>query len=420
MIPVLVRREFISRVKGTAYIVTTILGILVFVGLSFLPPLMERFAESMTPADIELVVYERPGEGSISIIPFLEQLSIEREGFLVRHAEGLDESVSYQMVLDEGLTGLLLVDGPLYTLVTTDGTNVLLNGEVENILNLAVSRYNAVRLGLSTEDMVSLFSPVELRIREVSPLGEDGEELDSAAQAQAMVLAYFLLFMIYMALVMYGNMVASGVAEEKSSRIMEVMVSTVKPLELMLGKIIGVGSLGLLQFVIWIGTGLIMATMGKSGALGALIGMSEPLSTIPLETVLWFGLYFVLGYFFYASIFAAAGALVSRVEEVSQVVTIIMMVIMVGFFAAYISFLNPNSTFSVATSLIPFTSPMVMFSRIVLGNPPMVEVVASVIILVISVVVGAWISAKIYRIGILMYGKRLGLRRVFKEIRHAH
>ena len=232
-----------------------------------------------------------------------------------------------------------------------------------------------------------------------------------------MVLAYFLLFMIYMALIMYGNMVASGVAEEKSSRIMEVMVSTVKPLELMLGKIIGVGSLGLLQFFIWIGVGLIMNTIGSSGALGALLGVGAPLSAIPLDTVLWFGLYFILGYFLYASIFAAAGALVSRVEEVSQVVTIIMMLIIVGFFGAYISFLNPNSTFAVATSLIPFTSPMVMFARIVLGSPALVEIIASVFILLASVFIGAWISGKIYSIGILLYGKRPTLRQVLMLVK---
>ncbi|HBN96571.1 MAG TPA: hypothetical protein DDZ66_09745 [Firmicutes bacterium] len=415
MIPVLVKREFTSRVKGTAYIITTILGVLVFVGLSFLPPLIERFSASITPGQIDLVVYEQPGKSSI--FPFLQQVSVERDGFTVRSGSDLDEREAYRMVLDEGLSGLLLVDGPLYTLVTADASNMMLNDEIENILNLAVSRHNAVRLGLSAEDVSSLFSPADFRIREVSPLGEDGEEVDSAAHAQAMVLAYFLLFMIYMALIMYGNMVASGVAEEKSSRIMEVMVSTVKPLELMLGKIIGVGSLGLLQFFIWIGTGLLMNTMGSSGALGMMLGISEPLSTIPLDTVLWFGLYFVLGYFLYASIFAAAGALVSRVEEVSQVVTIIMMLIMVGFFGAYISFLNPNSGFAVATSLIPFTSPMVMFSRIVLGSPSLMEVIASVLVLLVSVLVGAWISGNIYRIGILMYGKRLTLRQVLMLVR---
>jgi len=415
MIPVLVQREFSSRVKGTAYIVTTIIGVLVFVALSFLPPIMQRISSSLAPGTIELVVYEQPGEESI--VPYLEQVGAEREGFIVHPAGTFDESEAYRKVLDEGLSGLLLVDGPLYTFVTTDASNMMLNDEIQIVLNQAVSRWNAVRLGLSADDVASLFGRVDFRVREVSPLGEDGEEIDSAAQGQAMILAYFLLFMIYMALVMYGNMVATGVAEEKSSRIMEVMVSTVKPLELMLGKIIGVGSLGLLQFFIWIGTGLVMNTLGNSGVFDSLLGASAALSSIPLETVLWFGLYFVLGYFLYASVFAAAGALVARVEEVSQVVTIIMMIIMVGFFAAYISFLNPNSGLARVASLVPFTSPMVMFSRIVLGSPSLLEVMASVVILVASVLLGAWISAKIYRIGILMYGKRLSLRQVVMLMR---
>ncbi len=132
---------------------------------------------------------------------------------------------------------------------------MMVNDEIEGIINQALTRMNAERLGLSDEDMAGLFSRVDLKVREISPSGEDGEEMDSVAHTQAMVLAYFLLFMIYMALILYGNMVASGVAEEKSSRIMEVMVATVKPTELMLGKIIGVGALGLLQFIIWITTG---------------------------------------------------------------------------------------------------------------------------------------------------------------------
>lgn len=416
LIPVLVKREFTSRVKGPAYIITTILGVVVFIALSFLPPLMERISQSLLPAEIELVVFEQPGEPSI--LPYLQQASDEREGFSVYADPDLSESDAYRMVLEQGLSGLLLVDGPLYTLVTPDASNIMVNDEVENILNLAVSRRNAVRLGLSDEDMASLFRPVDLRVREISPLGEDGEELDSAAHTQSMVLAYFLLFMIYMALIMYGNMVASGVAEEKSSRIMEVMVSTVRPVELMLGKIIGVGSLGLLQYFIWIGTGLVMNSMGRAGAIAALLGSSGQLSSIPLDIVMWFGLYFILGYFFYASIFAAAGALVSRVEEVSQVVSIIMMLIIVGFFAAYISFLNPNSTLAVVTSLVPFTAPMVMFARIVLGSPGLIEVIASVLIMLVSVFLGAWFSGKIYSIGILLYGKRPTLRQVIRLVRN--
>lgn len=410
VIPVLVKREFTSRVKGTAYILTTVIGVLVFVGLSFLPPIMQRISSSFAPKSIELAVLDHGAEPSL--VPFLLELSGEREGLSVRDVSGWDEVEAYRLVLEEDLSGLLLVDGPLCTLVTPDSKNVVLNDEIKNVVNQAATRWHAAELGLTQAEMESLFQAVDFRIREVAPQQGDSGEVDGAAQAQAMVLAYFLLFMIYMALIMYGNMVATGVAEEKSSRIMEVMVSTVKPLELMFGKIIGVGALGLLQFVIWVSTGLIMALLGRTGFLGMMFGLTEPLSSIPLTSILWFGLYFLLGYFFYASIFAAAGALVARVEEVSQVVSLLMMFIMVGFFAAYISFLNPNSNLAVAASLIPFTAPMVMFARIVLADPPLIQVAASVVIMLLSILVGTWFSSKIYRIGILLYGKRPSLRQV--------
>lgn len=406
MIPVLVKRDFTSRVTGTAYIITTIVGVLVFVGLAFISPIMDLFASSFTPKNIDLLVFEQPS--STSFAPYLLQAGQEVNDFQISIVTGLSEVEAYRQVLAEKKTGLLLIDGPLYTLVTTDGSNMAVNSQIEHVINRATTKAQAERLGISNADMATLFQRVDLKVREIGSQGEDGTELDSLAHTQAMILAYFLLFMIYMALVMYGNMVASGVAEEKSSRIMEVMVATVSPFELMFGKIIGVGALGLLQFVIWIGTGVFMTLIGKQDALGGILG----LSMIPLSTVLWFGLYFLLGYFFYASIFAAGGALVSRVEEVGQVVSLILMLIVVGFIAAFSSFTNPNSSFAVATSLIPFTSPMVMFARIVLANPPVSQIIASVSILIASVIGGTWLSAKIYRMGILLYGKRPSLREI--------
>lgn len=411
MIPILVKRDFTSRVTGTAYIITTIVGVVVFVGLSFINPIIDLFATSFAPQKIDLFLFEQPQP--LSLTPYLLETSTELANFRIRLPEGLNEQEAYRQVLEEDLTGVLLIDGPLYTLVTTDGSNMAVNSQIEGVVNRAITKANARRLGLSAAEMATLFERVDLKVREVGAPSESGTEVDSVAHAQAMILAYFLLFMIYMALVMYGNMVASGVAEEKSSRIMEVMVSTVSPFELMFGKIIGVGALGLLQFLIWIGTGVLMTVLGKQGFLGGVLG----LSTIPLSTVLWFGLYFLLGYFFYASIFAAGGALVSRVEEVNQVVSLILMLIVVGFIAAFASFTNPNSSFAVITSLVPFTSPMVMFARIVLANPPLSQIIASVIILLISVIVGTWISAKIYRMGVLLYGKRLSLREVLVLLR---
>lgn len=408
VIPVLVKREFTTRVKGTAYIITTLVGILVFVGLSFLPTLMGRLASSMGPAQIELVVLEQPGDSSL--LPFLHELTLQQENFAIQDAADLDEVEAYRLVLDQGLTGLLLIDGPLYTLVTPDSKNVMLTGEVQNLVGQAVTRWKAAQLNLSGEELGRLFEPIDFRVREVSPQRAGGVEVDSVAHNQAMVLAYFLVIMLYVALIMYGNMVAMGVAEEKSSRIMEVMVSTVKPLELMFGKIIGVGSLGVLQLALWVATGLLMSAMGSSGVFGIL-------GTVPLGTILWFGLFFLLGYFFYASIFAAAGALVSRVEEVSQVVSLLMMFIVVGFIGAFISFPNPNGTFAIVTSMIPFTAPMVMFARIVLASPPLIEVIGSGGIMLLSIGLSTWISAKIYRIGILLYGKRLRVRQVLQLLR---
>jgi len=415
MIPILAKRDFLSRVKSGGYIITTVLGILVFVGITFVPPLLQYLETSLFAAgDLRLLVYEQPG--AQSFLPFLLEVS-ESRNIDLEDAGDLSEREAFRRVLAEGLNGLLLIDPPLYTLVAQDASNMGVNTQIEGLINSALTRANAEKLGLSESDMVNLFQRAELRIRQVDAHSEAGVEIDQASHTQSLVLAYLLLFMIYMALILYGNMVASGVAVEKSSRIMEVMVATVHPLELMMGKIIGIGALGLLQFAIWMAVAVGMSALSAGGMFGKMAELGFSLGSIPLSSVLWFGLFFFLGFFFYASIFAAAGAVVSRVEEVSQVVTLIMMFIIVGFFAAFLSFTNPNSTFAVIASFIPFTAPMVMFARMVLTDPPALQVAASILVLLVSVVGGAWLSSKIYRLGVLLYGKRPGVRQIVSLLR---
>ena len=264
----------------------------------------------------------------------------------------------------ENKTGVLVIEWdelgkPIYSLHTSNAENINQNSIVQRIVNQANLQYNADQLGLSFEDVAMLTQSPYLHVKTVNPDAADGAEeaaetLEADTYAQSLVLAYLLLFILYMALVLYGNMVATGVAEEKSSRIMEVMVSTVKPIQLMIGKIFGIGSLGLLQFVIWISTGILVATMKNLGS---------PYDQFPSE--LWFGLPCSLSSaIFYAAIFAAGGAVVSRVEEVQQVNTLLMMGLVVGFIIAYMSFLNPNGSLATVVSIIPFFSPMVMFARV--------------------------------------------------------
>ncbi|HKM17605.1 MAG TPA: ABC transporter permease, partial [Limnochordia bacterium] len=260
-------------------------------------------------------------------------------------------------------------------------------------------------------DVMLLTQYPYLHVKTLEPVGdgelEEGDEVVADSHIQSLILAYLLLFILYMALILYGQMVAQGVAEEKSSRIMEIMVSVVKPMQLMIGKIIGIGTLGLVQFAIWIGTGAIVISMKN---LGLSIG------DIPIGTLLWFALFFILGYLFYATIFAAAGALVSRVEEVQQVITILMMGLIAGFIIAYMSFMNPNSSLATVASMIPLLSPMVMFARVTLTNPPAVQIITSIALLILNIIVNTWIGAKIYRVGILMYGKRPSVKEVFRYL----
>jgi len=393
-----------SRVKRPSYIITTIIGSLILIGLTLIPPMLDNLAHEENLTNIELLVLEQ--SNGASFVPFLEQTTGQKEGINIRSARGKSEVEAYALVLDEGLTGLLLIDDSSFVLLSPNSLDAGLHNRIEAHVNEAFVRFNAAKLGLSHGDMQVLFQRISLDVREISPENGHALEKSSGAHEQALLLTYFLLFMLYMALILYGNMVASGVAEEKSSRIMEVMVSTVKPTQLMFGKIIGVGALGLVQFAIWVGSTLVLNPLAKGN-----------FSSISLEVLLWFGLYFILGYFFYASIFAAGGALVSRVEEVNQVITIFMMFIVVGFFVAFSTFDNPNGKLSMIASFIPFTAPMVMFSRVVLANPSIFQVIASIVILILSFLGGTWISAKVYHVGILLYGKRPNLAEIVRLLR---
>lgn len=412
-IPILIGRDFFTRVKSGSYIVTTILGVLVIIALAFVPTIIDWIDDRFEQTDVHLLLLDRTNVVTPTIQTVAAQMEDENQSVSIALATSNSNQEAIAEMRSEEKTGLLVTEhdeqGSIsYTLFTDNSSNISLNNAVQQIINQANTQYNATELGLSLEEVSLLTRTPYLNIRETSiDSSEDGEEVIFDDHFQTIFLAYLLLFILYMALILYGNMVATGVAEEKSSRIMEVMVSTVKPIHLMIGKIVGIGSLGLLQFSIWIATGAIVVTLNNFGF---------SIGTIPLATLLWFGLLFVLGYLFYATIFAATGALVSRVEEVQQVTTIIMMLMIGGFAVAYASMMNPNGTFATITSLIPFFSPMTLFSRVALTNPPAIQVIISLVLLVAGIIINTIIAAKIYRVGILMYGKRPSIKEVFRVL----
>ena len=412
---ILIGRDFFARVKGPSFIITTLLGILVIVGLSFGPLVADWATERFDSSQLDLLLLDNTNEVAPTIMEIVNERQQGGQEISITELDSVTQSEAIAQMHDSAKTGLLVVNYGenqeySFTMHTTNPADMNQNSTVQGIANAVMTRVHAQELGLSLEEVSRLHRGANMQVTHVTRDSEHGRDVDAAEHGQSMVLAYFLLFMIYMALIMYGNMVASGVAEEKSSRIMEVMVSTVKPFDLMIGKIIGIGSLGLLQFIIWIGTGLIMAGFQN-------LGFS--LGQVPITVLLWFGLFFFLGYIFYATLFAAGGAVVSRVEEVQQVVTIMMMGIIVGFFVSFISFANPNGAIATTASFIPFFSPMVMFARVTLGNPSLLQVILSVFILIVSIIISTWLAARVYRVGILMYGKRPNFKEVFRYIMNA-
>jgi len=415
-IAVLISRDFSTRVKTTSYVLTTILGVLLIFVLAFIPVVIDWFDTRFEQTEIHLLLVDKTNLLGRNVEQVLTQQYQGAENVSITPVSDMSETEMVAMMTTEGKTGILVIEydelgEPVYSLHTTNASNISQNSTVQRIINQAHILYNADRLGLSFAEVSMLLSNPDLRVKEITPTVEEfleqAKEVEAEIHFQSWVLAYLLLLVLYMALMLYGNMVASGVAEEKSSQIMEVMVSMVKPLHLMIGKIVGIGALGLLQFIIWIATGIVVVVIKN-------IGFS--ISSIPLTTLLWFAFFFILGYLFYATIFAAAGALVSRVEEVQQVVTVLMMGIIVGFIISYASFMNPNSSLATVTSLIPLFSPMVMFSRLTLTSPPTWQVITSIALLIGGIVVNTWLGAKIYRICVLMYGKRPRLKEVLRYI----
>jgi ABC-2 type transport system permease protein len=224
-----------------------------------------------------------------------------------------------------------------------------------------------------------------------------------------------------MALLLYGVQVMTSTVEEKTSRINEILVSSLRPSELMLGKVVGVGSVGLVQLGIWAGTAWLLTS--QRVALGRLLGASPeaatqmPIPAIPGDLMVVFLLYFVLGFFFYAAAYAAVGSTCSTVQETQQASLPVTLFVIVGLMLMFRLLDEPNSQFGRILSLVPPFAPFVTPVRYSLSPLPWPELAASVAAMVVGVLVMAWVAGRIYRVGILMYGKRPKLSEMLRWVR---
>ena len=247
-------------------------------------------------------------------------------------------------------------------------------------------------------------------------------------------LGYFLGFFIYFMMLMYGSIVMRSVIEEKANRIIEVIASSVKPKEIMLGKVIGIGSLGLSQVLIWVGASVILMavagpiissfmpsqqTMTQGMNIAVQPKMPFDIPNISISIYVAFIFYFLSGYFIYSMMFAAIGSAVDQETDAQQLQTIVMLPIILPIFFMTAIITNPDGTLAIILSLIPFFAPILMIVRIAATQVPIWQIVLSVLLILGTFFGLLWSAAKIYRTGILMYGKKPKLGDIIKWLRLA-
>ena len=432
---IVLRREFVARARTRAFILTTLLIPLMFVGFAVLPAVLSRGGNRTLRvvvvdatgnglgAEVQAALGRERLPGAAGAPPRYDlQRVVTAPGDVARVRDSLVAHTGVSRKIDPAsldgvlvLTDSLLITGKLqYLGSNTSALDTM--GQLEDIITRVLMTVRLERAGVDPAIMTGATAPAKLQTVKVS----DGRATGQSG-AVSFLIAYVMGFVLYFTMSLYGQQTLSSVIEEKSSRIMEVLVSSLRPFEMLLGKILGVGAVGLLQLSIWGGT--IFLVTSQRAQLARLVGVSAdamqrlPIPTMPPALLVIFLLYFVLGFLLYGAVYAAIGSMFNEIREAQQVAMFVQMGIMVGFFTLFAVMKDPTGSLAVTASMLPFVSPFVMPARWSLTAVPPTELGLSLLFSVLALLAVTWIAARIYRIGILMYGKKPTLLEVFRWVR---
>ncbi len=286
-------------------------------------------------------------------------------------------------------------------------SEVVMREQIANYLSRAATKERLKDRGVDPKVYDAARVRVDLDPHEAKDV-ESGESGKNVGFNIAVSATFF--FLIYMSIFIYGAYIMRGVLEEKNNRIVEVIVSSVRPTTLMLGKILGIGLVGLTQYSVWAFLAIAITLPGTA----AIIGMTEGIPHIPAGTIGAFVLFFLLGYVLYASLYAALSAPFNTEQEAQQFVIIPGMMLILTSTTWFFAFNQPNGTLATVLSFFPFTAPLMMFMRISVQTPPLWQIGLSVAILLATIWAVAWFAGRVYRVGILMYGKKPTLPEIFR------
>jgi ABC-2 type transport system permease protein len=320
---------------------------------------------------------------------------------------------SKQKIKKELLDGLLyipaaVIDSAKVKYYARNVSNFNLNRQLRNTVNDIVSDNKIAKSGLDP----NLIKQLTRRIELVKLKVKEGEEDKESGFLEEYFVTLAFVMILYVTILIYGAGIMRGVLEEKSSRVIEVLLSSANSFQLMVGKIIGLGSVGLSQYIIWSVFGLLLTLYG-----GTMAGISMDQISFDPIIFLYFILFFLLGYFLYATIYAGFGAISNTDQEAQQASFPVVMLLIIPLIMMTFIVKNPQSDISIIMSIIPFFSPILMFTRINTGTPAPLEIWGSILLLLLTTIVSIWIVAKIYRIGILSYGKKPTFAELYRWVK---
>jgi len=409
---VIAKREFYERVRSKWFVVMTVLWPILMVGMIVVPALIG----GQGTEGAKVVLVDKSGKFGQSLGL---QLGLAAKWTIETAPDTTDERALRKRIQDNEINGYIVIPKD-----ALDGGEIVYSGDnasnqtvailfTQAVRNVVIEK-RAERMGLGGDQLIALNKAVNVSVKHTT-----GEE-EGTAGVFAFLIGYMIAFLIYIAITLYGINVMRSIVTEKASRVVELLVAATKPRAMMSGKILGVGCAGLLQIGIWFGLAALAmsqqeAILGLFGAEPGAASMLPSLSGLQVAVTL---ACFVLGYLFYSALYAAVGAMVSSEQDSQQAQMPVTFLLVIGIIAITAVTGDPRGQASQIMTMVPFWSPMLMPLRYFLGGATLGQVGISLAILTVSTVLVARAAAKIYRVGILMYGKRPGLRELVRWLRH--
>lgn len=414
----IIKREYMENFRKKSFIISTILAPIILIGLYAIPVLTVFFVPG---EQVSIAVLDRTGGIADKFATSLDDtLKDGRPRYQTRvyDAKG-DLNARREMLiasLDNDALDVLIevpedvLETGRVNYISKDMFNERMMDDLREKLNPVVIGRRLADRGLDYDEVSKLTGRVRLNENKIT---KSGVMEDEEVTGQLIMVVVFVMI-LYMTLLSWGMSIQRSIIEEKTSRVVEVMLSSVEPRDLLFGKIIGVGSLGLTQIAIW---SVMLLAIGLSSVASSAAFMD--FVRIRPSDVFYFIAFFVLGFLLYSSLFTIIGAVCSTEQDAQQLQAIVIMPLIIPIMMMFFVVQNPNTTLSLVLSFIPLFTPMLMFARIVVSEPPLWEILIAFVVLIASIYGVTLFSARVFRIGILMYGKRPGPKEILRWFRYA-